>query len=52
MLPLICTCLWKPLWPLHGESSKGGECPIEHLVQEIVFCVLKSKMSLWVSLIV
>ena len=50
MVNLICTCLWKPLWQLQHETSKGGECSTESLVQQLVLWILKSKMSVWISL--
>lgn len=48
MVNLIWTCLRKPLQQLQHETRKGGECSIEYLLQEIVLCILKSKMSVWV----
>ena len=50
MANLIWTCLWKTLWQLQHEISKGGECSIESLVQQLALCILKSKMSVWISL--
>ena len=50
MVNLISSCLWKALWNLQCETSKGDEYSIQHLVQELLFCILKSKMSGFLSM--
>ena len=50
MVNLISYCLWKPLWNLQCETSKGDESSIQYLVQELLFCILKSKMSGFLSM--